>query len=88
MAEHSMFQKDLQASLKGSGLTIGQPKVLDYLKDHDGAEQNAYIAFKPYGRMQACGAAYAEWKPPKLFYLSDGKREETAEAGDAGVYRD
>ena len=39
MAEHSMFQKELQASLKGSGLTIGQPKVLDYLKDHDGAEQ-------------------------------------------------
>ena len=39
MAEHSMFRKDLQASLKGSGLTIGQPKVLDYLKDHDGAEQ-------------------------------------------------
>ena len=39
MAEHSMFQKDLQARLKGSGLTIGQPKVLDYLKDHDGAEQ-------------------------------------------------
>lgn len=39
MAEHSMFQKELQARLKGSGLTIGQPKVLDYLKDHDGAEQ-------------------------------------------------
>ncbi len=39
MAEHSMFQKELQAKLKGSGLTIGQPKVLDYLKDHDGAEQ-------------------------------------------------
>lgn len=39
MAEHSMFQKELQARLKGSGLTIGQPKVLDYLKDHDGAGQ-------------------------------------------------
>lgn len=39
MAEHSMFQKELQARLKGSGLTIGQPKILDYLKDHDGAEQ-------------------------------------------------
>jgi len=39
MAEHSMFQKELLMKLKGSGLTIGQPKVLDYLKDHDGAGQ-------------------------------------------------
>ena len=39
MAEHSMFQKELLAKLKDSGLTIGQPKVLDYLKDHDGTSQ-------------------------------------------------
>lgn len=39
MAEHSIFQKRLIAKLKGSGLTSGQPKVLDYLKDHDGASQ-------------------------------------------------
>ena len=39
MAEHSMLQKKLLASLKGTGLTIGQPKVLDYLRDHDGASQ-------------------------------------------------
>ena len=39
MAEHSMFQKELLAKLKASGLTIGQPKVLDYLKDHDGTSQ-------------------------------------------------
>lgn len=34
-----MFQKELLAKLKYSGLTIGQPKVLDYLKDHDGTSQ-------------------------------------------------
>ena len=34
-----MFQKELLNRLKDSGLTIGQPKVLDYLKDHDGAGQ-------------------------------------------------
>ena len=34
-----MFQKELLAKLKASGLTIGQPKVLDYLKDHDGTSQ-------------------------------------------------
>ena len=39
MAEHSIFQKTLIAKLKGTGLTSGQPKVLDYLKDHDGASQ-------------------------------------------------
>ena len=39
MAEQSMFQKELLARLKDTGLTIGQPKILDYLKDHDGAGQ-------------------------------------------------
>ena len=39
MTEHSIFQKKLIAKLKGTGLTSGQPKVLDYLKDHDGASQ-------------------------------------------------
>ena len=39
MAEHSIFQKELLNRLKNTGLTIGQPKVLDYLKDHDGAGQ-------------------------------------------------
>ena len=41
MAEHSIFQKKLIAKLKGTGLTSGQPKVLDYLKDHDGASQKS-----------------------------------------------
>ena len=39
MAEHSIFQKELLNRLKDTGLTIGQPKVLDYLKGHDGAGQ-------------------------------------------------
>ena len=39
MAEHSIFQKELLNRLKNTGLTIGQPKVLAYLKDHDGAGQ-------------------------------------------------
>ena len=39
MAEHSIFQKELLNRLKDTGLTIGQPKVLDYLKDHNGAGQ-------------------------------------------------
>lgn len=39
MAEQSMFQKELLTKLKGTNLTIGQPKVLDFLKDHNGASQ-------------------------------------------------
>ena len=34
-----MLQKELFLRLKSSGLTIGQPKVLDYLADHDGSNQ-------------------------------------------------
>ena len=30
--------------LKDTGLTLGQPKVLDYLKDHDGASQKEIAA--------------------------------------------
>lgn len=39
MAQHSIFQKKLLAKLKDSNMTIGQPKILDYLKDCDGASQ-------------------------------------------------
>ena len=34
-----MFQKELLARLKDTRLTNGQPKILEYLKDHDGAGQ-------------------------------------------------
>lgn len=39
MAEQAMVQRSLLARIKGSGLTLGQPKVLDYLKDHNGSSQ-------------------------------------------------
>ncbi len=41
MADHLLFQKSLLASLKDSNLelTPGQPKILDYLLDHDGVAQ-------------------------------------------------
>ena len=34
-----LVQKGLLDGLKDTGLTIGQPKVLDYLKYHDGSSQ-------------------------------------------------
>lgn len=44
MANQALVQKALLERLKVSGLTIGQPKVLDYLKDHDGASQKEIAA--------------------------------------------
>ena len=39
MANQMLVQKALMERVKESGLTIGQPNVLDYLKDHDGSSQ-------------------------------------------------
>lgn len=39
MANQMLIQKALLDRLKDTGLTIGQPKILDYLKDHDGSNQ-------------------------------------------------
>ena len=44
MANHMMVQKKLMEQLKDTGLTLGQPKVLGYLKDHDGASQKEIAA--------------------------------------------
>ena len=44
MANHMMVQKKLMEQLKDTGLTLGQPKVLYYLKDHDGASQKEIAA--------------------------------------------
>ena len=44
MANHMMVQKKLMEQLKDTGLTLGQPKVLDYLKEHDGASQKEIAA--------------------------------------------
>ena len=39
MANQMLIQKSLMEQLKDTGLTIGQPKILDYLKEHDGSNQ-------------------------------------------------
>ena len=41
MANQALIHKKLLAILteKNTGLTLGQPKILDYLKDHDGVNQ-------------------------------------------------
>ena len=42
MANQMLVQRGLLERLKNTGLTIGQPKVLDYLKDH---ETDAHFIF-------------------------------------------
>lgn len=48
MANYAMYNRLLMEMLSDTGLTAGQPKVLDYLGEHDGASQkdiaaNCYI---------------------------------------------
>ena len=45
MSDHLMVQKALVSSVKDTGLTPGQPKVLDYLLRHDGAIQKEIAVF-------------------------------------------
>lgn len=44
MASQMLIQKLLLERIKHTGLTLGQPKVLDFLKDHDGASQKDIAA--------------------------------------------
>lgn len=39
MSEQALIQKEVLARLSGTGLTVGQPKILEYLSEHDGAGQ-------------------------------------------------
>ena len=53
MANQMLVQKALLEQLKDTGLTIGQPKILDYLKEHDGSNQKeiAKACFREAGSL-------------------------------------
>lgn len=44
MADHLMLQKTMLDAIRDTGLTSGQPKVLDYLIHHDGVIQKELAA--------------------------------------------
>ena len=44
MANHAIYNRMLMEILEETGLTAGQPKVLDYLGYHDGASQKEIAA--------------------------------------------
>ena len=93
MANHMMVQKKLMEQLKDTGLTLGQPKVLDYLKDHDGASQKEIAAgclieagslTSILNRMEEKGLIERKMlkgNPPYLSYFYDRIRKEKSEAG-------
>lgn len=39
LANQAMVQRELLEELKSTELTLGQPKILDYLGEHDGSNQ-------------------------------------------------
>lgn len=44
MTDHTAFRKRIFSALKNEGLTSGQPKVLEYLSEHNGAMQKDIAA--------------------------------------------
>lgn len=44
MACQAVYSRKLMEQLSDTGMTSGQPKVLDYLEDHDGASQREIAA--------------------------------------------
>lgn len=44
MIDYALFQKKLLEKVRPYGLSMGQPKILDYLKDHNGASQKEIAA--------------------------------------------
>ena len=80
MANQMLVQKALLEQLKDTGLTIGQPKILDYLKDHDGSNQKEIA--------KACfleaGSLTTILNKTQLPYLYDRRGKEETAAGDPG----
>ena len=75
MANRMLVQRGLLERLKNTGLTIGQPKVLDFrggFTDFD---------FKPHGGKRSDRTADVKWKQTHISYLSDKRGMEKPEAG-------
>lgn len=63
MADHAMLQKLVMSRIKPLGLTTGQPKVLDFLQDHDGAMQKD-IAKGCHIEPSSLSTISGEWNAP------------------------
>ena len=87
MINHMTVQKKLMEQLKDTGLTLGQPKVLDYLKDHDGVSQKEIAAgcLIEAGSLTSISFFWTViWKPSYFSYFYDRIRKEKSEACGGG----
>lgn len=90
MANQMLVQKALLEQLKDTGLTIGQPKILDYLKEHDGSNQKeiARACFLEAGsltiilnKMEEKGLIErrilnGNWRSFHIFLTEEGKKKQ------------
>ena len=72
MANQMLIQKRLLERVKASGLTLGQPKVLDYLKNHDGASQKEIAA----GCFIEAGSLNENRRTLHIFKTESGKKSQ------------
>lgn len=96
MINHMTVQKKLMEQLKDTGLTLGQPKVLDYLKDHDGVSQKEIAAgclieagsltsiLNRMEEKELIEKEHTQWKPSYFSYFYDRIRKEKSEACGGG----
>ena len=52
MSDHFLFQKSLAASVRDTGLTPGQPKILDYLINHEHAVHCKHFTKTDWGNVK------------------------------------
>ncbi|MDE6781512.1 MAG: MarR family transcriptional regulator [Ruminococcus sp.] len=45
MKSHSVMQRNIYSEVRKIGLTSGQPKILDYLRDHEGSDQKTIAGY-------------------------------------------
>ena len=96
MSDHLMVQKALLNRIKDTGLTSGQPKILDYLMHHDGAIQKEIAVFchiEPasltviLNGMENKGYITRQRQPPRTACIPDALRQRICLPVTAGICR-
>lgn len=93
-----MVQKALLNRIKDTGLTSGQPKILDYLMHHDGAIQKKLQSsphrtrffnrhFKRHGKQRLHHASDRQRQPPRTACIPDALRQRICLPVTAGICR-
>ena len=93
MSDHLMVQKALLNRIKDTGLTSGQPKILDYLMHHDGCSLLPHRTrffnrhFKRHGKQRLHHASDRQRQPPRTACIPDALRQRICLPVTAGICR-